>query len=130
MDQLAGEFIDRLNKQTDHSEPLFFPTQQVTIKIGGRRIEINIIDKQVFEYNKDKIFKHYKNVIKVWKEAMPFIQWRGLKFALRDRKNKDPTLKAIHNQWQTMRVCHKWKLSENNPCTICKQHEETWDHIL
>ena len=80
MDQLAGEFIDHLNKQTDHSEPLFFPIQQVTIKIGGRRIATNIIDKLVFEYNKDKICKHYENVIKVPKEAMPFIKWYGLKF--------------------------------------------------
>ena len=61
---------------------------------------------------------------------MPFIQWRGLKFALRDRKNKDPTLKAMHNQWQTMRVCHRWKLSENSLCTLCTQHDETWDHVL
>ena len=130
MDKIAGEFIDQLNKNTDHSEPLFFPTQQVTLKIGGRRIATNIIDNLVFEYNKEKIFQHYENVIKVPKEAMPFIQWRGLKFALRDRKNKDPTLKAMHNQWQTMRVCHRWKLSENSLCTLCTQHDETWDHVL
>ena len=29
-----------------------------------------------------------------------------------------------------MHVCHRWKLSENSTCTLCKQHKETWDHVL
>ena len=49
---------------------------------------------------------------------------------MRERKNKDPTLKATHQQWQTMHVCKNWKFSKNATCPLCQQCDESWNHVL
>ena len=49
---------------------------------------------------------------------------------MRDHKQLDATLKAVHKQWQTMRICHRWKLSKTAECPSCHQCEESLDHVL
>ena len=130
MDILTGEYLSSLDKSQTFHEPLAFPSQQVGLMIDEQRIATNIEDELIAEYFKESIIKHYKNVVKVPEKAFENIQWHTLKLALRDSKNKNSVLKALHSQWQTMHVCHKWNLSKTAECPLCEQEDENWNHVL
>ena len=130
MHALVGEYIDNMDPQRDYSEPTFFPAQQVCIVINKQRRATDITDLLMYHNQYDKIHRHFENVVKIPQTALSSIQWRGYRLVMRERKNKDPTLKATHQQWQTMHVCKKWKLSTNATCPLCQQCDEHWDHVL
>ena len=98
MDNLADEFLLSLDKSNNFHEPINFPSQQVSLIIDNQHIATNIEEELIAGYYRDDIIKHYNNVVKVPSHAFDNIQWYSLKLALRDNKNKNSVMKALHSQ--------------------------------
>ena len=131
MDRLAGIHIEKMIRaDTNTSEPMFFPSQQVSIKINNKRVSTYIADELIFSYYKQALNTHYNNVVHLDSLQFSNISWNALRLSLRDSKKRDQITKAIHSQWQTKYVCKKWKLSDNADCPLCDHDNETWEHIL
>ena len=130
MDNLADEFLLSIDKSNNFHEPLNFPSQQVSLIVENQHVATNIEEEQIAGYYCDDIIKHYQDVVKVPSQASDNVQWHSLKLALHSNKNKNAVMKALHSQWQTMRVCHKWRLSNSAECPLCLQNNETWSHVL
>ena len=131
MDALAGQHVGRLlSADIDTSEPTLFPSQQISVIVNKKRVHANIEDAMIFQYFKKPIEKHYTNVVKLDPNEFDNVRWNALRLTLRDSKKHDQTLKAIHSQWQTKHVCHRWKLTEDPICPLCDESTETWEHVL
>lgn len=59
------------------------------------------------------------------------INWTTNGKAVRSQRHRKTLItKLVHDILPTNRVQHHWNSQHCNKCALCKQAEETWDHLL
>ena len=61
---------------------------------------------------------------------MSLIDWCCLNYVLPKQKNKKQLIKGLHHLWNTMTPTFKWGKSKTNPCPLCSNKIENWQHVL
>ena len=131
MDQTVGNNInDLLSRPVQAQLPMILPSQQVSLYVSGKPCVTNIPSGLIEKYYDNSTRKHFRNVVKLQSEFFDDIEWDCLRLTLKKNENASQYIKYIHNQWNTMEICNRWKTSKNATCPLCENSNETWQHIL
>ena len=79
---------------------------------------------------KGEIEDYYERKFAIHPTMMNQIEWRSFYRIFKRNKNiKHKFAKLIHQQYNTMQICHKWNTSKTAACPLCVTRNEDDDHI-
>ena len=130
MDDLAGEHVRKLITSGSRPQPLFLPSQKLGVRLNNVLLVANTEDKIRANFYKSDIRKHYHNTVGLSSLCFEEVNWEAIRLATRKHKNRKQILKCLHNQWPVLDRNYKWNMIDNNICTMCNVHVETWQHVL
>ena len=132
MDSIVGNYINDLllSRYEQALLPMALPSQQVSLYVSGQPCVTNLPSRLIDSYYKQRTRKHFRNVVKLEPDFFDDIEWDSLRLTLKKNENASQYIKYIHNQWNTMAICERWKTSKHATCPLCEKNDETWQHVL
>ena len=132
MDTHVGEFIrSPPPRLLPTQEPPVLPSSIVGISCNGAPVVSNIEETLIENMLQDGIEEYYAKHHQIQNHHMDVIDYVPLRQVLKKNKKKlGPRLKCINHQWHTMAISYQWKATTDPLCPLCRETEETWQHIF
>ena len=131
MDALASEFLaDPPTHLTPQPAPIFFPSQQIGIKIKGELFSCDVVSELIYSNRSNDITDYFERHFDIPPTEFDTIDWTCLNYTLRKHSKKRQLIKGLHHQWDTLGRNLRWNRIQNGECLLCGNNIEDWRHVL